>query len=61
MRIVGIYSFNKGQEEVARRYPSLLKEIEHVISTIDSTRFKTKVSKEKTMPGKLLLDRKSVV
>jgi len=60
MKIVGIYSFNKGQEEVATRYPTLLKEIEHVISTIDSARCKVKVSKEKTMPGKVLFDPTSI-
>jgi len=56
MKIVGIYSFNKGQEEVKSRYPHLLKEIEEVISSIDSPIHKTKKSKEKTMPGRILFN-----
>jgi hypothetical protein len=60
MKIVGTYSFNKGQEEVTTRYSHLLKEIEHVVSTIDSARCKVKVSKEKTMPGKILFDPKAI-
>ena len=60
MKVVGIFSFNKGQEAVEKRYPQLQKEIYHVISTIDSARCKVKVSKEKTMPGKLLFDPKAI-
>lgn len=60
MKIVGKFSFNKGQKDVATRYPQLQKEVEHVISVIDSARCKTKVSKEKTMPGKVLFDPKAI-
>ncbi len=56
MRIAGVYSFKHGREEVEKRYPQLLKEIEHVISSIDSSKFKTKVSEEKTMPGRMLFN-----
>jgi len=54
LKIAGIFSFNKGKKEVLGRYPQLYKEIEHVIASIDSSKYKTKVSKEKTMPGKML-------
>lgn len=60
MKVAGIYSFNKGQETVQKRYPHLQKEINLVISTIDSARCKVKVSKEKTMPGKILFDPKAI-
>ena len=56
MKIAGVYSFNRGKEEVEKRYPRLLEEIVHVLSTIDSSRFKTKVSKEKTMRGRMLFN-----
>jgi len=54
MIIAGRYSFNDGEEEVQRRYPHLLKEIEEAISAISSNEFKTKISREKTMVGKEL-------
>lgn len=54
MRIAGVYSFKEGKEEVERRYPHLFKEIEHIIDSIDASKLKTKVSKEKTMPGRML-------
>jgi hypothetical protein len=60
MKIAGIYSFNKGEEEVEKKYPRLLEEIKHVISNIDSGRCKVKVSKEKTMRGKVLFDPKAI-
>lgn len=60
MRIVGEFSFNNGKDEITRRYPRLLQEIVQVISGVDSARFKTKVSKEKTMPGKMLFDPTSI-
>jgi hypothetical protein len=56
MRIVGVYSFKGGKEEVSTRYPNLLKEIEHVIASIDSSEHKTKVSEEKTMQGRMLFN-----
>ena len=40
MKIAGVYSFNHGREEVEKRYPHLLKEIVHVLNSIDSSRFK---------------------
>lgn len=56
MIIAGAFSFNHGKEEVEKRYPELLKEIKHAIGSIDSSQLKTKVSKEKTMPGRMLFN-----
>ena len=54
MIVAGVYSFNGGKEEVEQRYPSELAEIYRVIESVDSSLYKTKISKEKTMPGKML-------
>lgn len=60
MRIAGEFSFKGGKEEVARRYPHLLVEVRHVISSTDSSQHKTKVSEEKTMPGRMLFNPSSL-
>jgi hypothetical protein len=54
MIIAGIYSFKDGKEAIESRFGAELQEIEQIISTIDSASHKTKTSKEKTMPGKIL-------
>jgi len=54
MIIAGKYSFNKGEEFININYPHLFTEIETIISKIDASDFKTKVSKEKTTQGKIL-------
>lgn len=56
MIIAGRYSFKQGAERVGERYPKLLAEIEDVIKQVKAGRLKTKVSKEKTMPGQMLFD-----
>lgn len=56
MFIAGRYSFNGGEEYIQENFPQLLQEIETVISLVDASRYKTKVSKEKTKRGKLLYD-----
>lgn len=58
MKIVGIYSFKGGKEAVEKKYPRLLKEVENVISQVDSKKYKTKKSREKTMRGKKLFSPK---
>lgn len=60
MRIVGTYSFNKGKEEITKRYPDLLGEVNEIIGAVDSTKHKSKKSREKTMPGRLLFSPKSL-
>ena len=54
MIVAGIYSFNNGQQVVEQNYPAELSHILEVITAVDSEEYKTKVSSEKTMPGKML-------
>lgn len=54
MKIAGVYSFNRGREIMEAHYSNSLQEIKAVIAAVDGNQHKTKVSKEKTMPGKML-------
>lgn len=54
MKIVGIYSFNKGKEIIEQKHPDLVAEIKKIISSVDAPRYKSKKSKEKTMKGRML-------
>ena len=54
MMIVGIYSFKNGQKVIEKDYAQELREVQEIIHSIDSEICKTKISKEKTMPGRLL-------
>jgi hypothetical protein len=54
MKIVGMYSFNGGEEAVRQRYPALLAEVEQVVNAVASVEHQTKTSREKTMPGRQL-------
>lgn len=54
MKVVGIYSFNNGVEYVTKHFAEELAEIRNAIESVDASLYKTKVSKEKTMPGKML-------
>ena len=54
MVIAGEYSFKGGLERIRDKYPHLLEEIYEVIDAIDAQEHKTKKSREKTMPGKML-------
>lgn len=60
MRIAGVYSFNKGREEVTSRYSNLLTEINAAIKAVDAAPHKVKISKEKTMPGQMLYSPSSI-
>lgn len=60
MVVAGRYSFNKGLETVKEKYAHLLQEIEGIITKIDASKFKTKKSKEKTMPGRMLYSPKKL-
>jgi len=52
--IAAEYSFNGGKGEIQARWPDLLVEIEGVLSAVDAAGQKTKMSREKTMPGQVL-------
>jgi hypothetical protein len=54
MKVVGLYSFNQGQKVINQDYPHLLPEIMEVIEAVEASRYLTKESREKTMPGRLL-------
>lgn len=54
MRVVGVYSFNGGREYVSQNHPEEVGELLAVIAAVKAEDHKVKVSKEKTMPGRLL-------
>ena len=54
MIIAGVYSFNRGEDIITSRYPAERGEVREVIAAVDSTQCKTKSSREKTMPGRIL-------
>lgn len=54
MKIIELYSHLNGLEFLIVHKPQLWKEIQKVIVSIEAEKCKTKVSKEKTMKGKLL-------
>ncbi len=54
MRIAGIYSFNGGEEAVTNRYSELFEEIKNTIASVNAEQHRSKQSKEKTMPDKML-------
>ena len=60
MRIVGRYSFNDGAAFIQQHTPHLLAEIEEVVQEVNAQEHKTKASKEKTMPGRMLFSPKSL-
>ena len=54
MKVVSEFSQKNGKEFISREFPHELKEIYKVIESVNLQNFKTKISKEKTMPGQLL-------
>jgi len=54
MKIAETYSHLNGLEFLLVHKPTLWQEIQSVISAVDATKCRTKVSKEKTMRGRLL-------
>lgn len=54
MKIVKKYSHLNGEEYLIVHHSHVYKEIVNVIHSIDAKKFLTKISKEKTMQGKLL-------
>jgi len=60
MEIIAKYSFNKGKEFIEKHHKSEFQDLKKVIASVDASRFKTKVSKEKTMRGKMLYNPKEM-
>ena len=60
MRIVGLYSSKGGEKAVNSKYPHLIKEVRQAVAAVDAKQHRTKSSKEKTMPGRMLYSPKSL-
>ena len=60
MFIAGEYSFNDGSHFIEENYPSLLTELREIIANVDASKCKSKTSKEKTMPGRILFNPKAL-
>jgi hypothetical protein len=56
MIVAGRYSFKGGEEYIQANYHKLLDEIYDIIGSVSSSYHLTKVSKEKTMPGRKLYE-----
>jgi len=56
VRIGGVYSFKDGKEIMEAEFASEPREIKRIIAAVDGTKHKTKVSREKTMPGRMLYE-----
>jgi hypothetical protein len=54
VRIAATYSYKNGEVVIKAEYPQYLAEITTIIQTIDASLYRTKQSKEKTMPGRML-------
>ena len=52
--IAGVFSFNGGEDFLAKHHPGLVQEVYSIIPRVDAENCKTKTSKEKTMPGRQL-------
>ena len=60
MQIGAKYSHLNGEECLFVHKPALWQEVQDVIASVDAAACKTKVSKEKTMPGQLLYSPKDM-
>lgn len=60
MIIASEYSFKDGKEVLISKYPNLLNEIREIIGAVNANLYKTKKSREKTMPGKMLFSPKKL-
>ena len=60
MRIGAMYSHLNGHEWLLVHEKSIWDEIQRTIAAIQASKFRTKVSREKTMPGKLLFSPKEL-
>ena len=60
MQIVAQYSFSNGLTFLEEHHKLELNEVKDVISSVVGSRLKTKISKEKTMPGRALYSPKAL-
>ena len=54
MKVISEFSQKNGKEFISNEFPNELSEIYEVIEGVNLMDFKTKISREKTMPGELL-------
>ena len=54
MKVVEEYDHKDGKAHISSNFPNELREIYEVILRVDLSKYRTKTSKEKTMPGKML-------
>ncbi len=54
MRVISEYSQKNGKEFISRTFPQELREIYAIINSVNLEDFRTKESREKTMPGEML-------
>lgn len=54
MKAVAKYSFNNGENFIVSNFKREYDEVLKIIDALDASKCKTKVSKEKTMPGRIL-------
>jgi len=60
MKVAAEYSFNNGATALARRWQQELDEVYDAIAAVDARVCRTKISREKTMPGRELNDPKAL-
>lgn len=60
MQIIEKYSHLNGEEYLIVHHREIVKEIEEIIAEVDANKFRTKISKEKTMIGKSLFNPKAL-
>jgi hypothetical protein len=60
MIILGVYSFNGGNNTVQKKYAKELDEVKRILAHVDTERHKTKTSGEKTMRDKVLYSPRSL-
>ena len=60
VQIAAMYSFNRGKEEISRQFPDLMVEVNQAVKEVDPSKYRTKKSVEKTMPGRMLYDPRSL-
>ncbi len=60
MKVVGKYSFKNGEHAIQQHFPDELAEVYEMIASVDASQHKTKISQEKTMPGRILFSPSSL-
>lgn len=60
MIIAGEYSFKQGREFITSTFPNELDEVKQAIAAVDADEHKTKISRERTMTGRMLYNPSSL-